>query len=70
MMLAIYLAKEVAAILRAILAHPTKRLYMMTGRRIFYAPTTGCSPSFRNCCIHPHVTMPQGLVKGIDPAVV
>ena len=43
---------------------------MMTGRRIFYTPTTGCSPSIKNCCIHCHVTTPQGQVKGIDPAMV
>ena len=52
------------------LLHILPKGSMMTGRRIFYAPTTGCSPSFRNCCIHRHVTMPQGQVKGIDPAVV
>ena len=40
-------------------------LSMMTGLRIFYAPTAGCSPSFRNCCIHRRVTMQ---VKEIDLA--
>ena len=49
--------------------HILPKSSMMTGRRICYAPTTGCTPSFRNCCIHRPVTMPQGLVKGIDPAV-
>ena len=50
--------------------HILPRSSMMTGRRIFYAPTTGCSPSIKNCCIHRHVTMLQGQVKGIDPAMV
>ena len=49
--------------------HIPPKSSMMTGRRICYAPTTGCSPSFRNCCIHRPVTMPQGQEKGIDPAV-
>ena len=50
--------------------HILPRSSMMTGRRIFYAPTAGCSPSIKNCCIHRHVTMLQGQAKGIDPAMV
>ena len=41
---------------------------MMTGRRIFYAPITGCSPSFRNCCILRLVTMPPGLAVRNRPS--
>ena len=49
--------------------HILPRGSMMTALRISYALTTGCSPSIKNCCIHRHVTMPQGLVKRIDPAM-
>ena len=68
MMLVIYLAKEVAAILRAILTHPSKKLYDDRTAHLLCS-NTGCSASFRNCCIHRPVTMPQGQEKGIDPAV-
>ena len=64
MKLAVYLAKEVAAILRAVLTHDTKKLYC-----ICYAPTTGYNPSIRSCYIHRPDTMRPGQEKGIDPAV-
>ena len=43
---------------------------MMRERCICYAPTTGYSPSIRNCYIHRPDTMRQGQEKGIDLAVV
>ena len=49
--------------------HILPRGSMMTTLRISYALTTGCNPSIKNCCIHRHVTMLQGLVKRIDPAM-
>ena len=36
---------------------------MMTTLRISYALIVGCGPSTKNCCIHRHDTMLQGLVK-------
>ena len=69
MKLAVYLPKEVASILRAVLTHDTKNS-MTRERCICYAPTTGYNPSIRSCYIHRPGTMRPGQEKGIDPAVV
>ena len=68
MQLAVYLAKEVAAILRAVLTHDTKKLYMIV-RCICYAPIIGYSRSIRNCSTHRPDTMLPGREKESDPAV-
>ena len=67
MLLAGYLVKEVAAILREILTHPTKKLYD-DNTAPFSALIIGCSPSTGNCYIHCHVTMQRRLVKRTGPA--
>ena len=69
MMLAIYLAKEVAAILRAVLTHDTKKLYDEGTVHLLCSNYIGYNPSIRNCYIHRPDTMRQGQEKGIDPAV-
>ena len=56
----IYLAKEVAAVLREIQTHPTKKLYDDRTAHLLCSNYWGCSPSIKNCCIHRHVTMLQG----------
>ena len=53
MLLAVNLAKEVAAILR-ILSHPTKKLYD-DHTALSFALIIRHSPSTKNCCIHRHV---------------
>ena len=64
MQLAVYLAKEVAAILRAVLTHDTKKLYDEG-----YAPIIGYNQFIRSCFTHRPDTMRPGQEKGIDPAV-
>ena len=69
MQLAVYLAKEVAAILRAVLTHDTKKLYDEGTRCVCYAPITGYNQYIRSCSTHRPDTMRPGQEKGIDPAV-
>ena len=68
MKLAVYLAKEVAAILRAVLTHETKSC-TMTVRCTCFAPITGYSRFTRNYCTHRLDTMLPGKEKENDPAV-
>ena len=63
MQLAMYLAKEVAAILPAVLTHDTKKLHEGTAFAMPY------SLHIRSCSIHRPDTMRPGQEKGIDPAV-
>ena len=70
MMLAIYLAKEVAAILRAVLTHDTKKLY--DDRMVhLLCSNYWIQPIYQELLqyIPRPVTMRQGQEKGIDPAV-
>ena len=70
MKLAVHLAKEVAAILRAVLTHETKKLqYTMTALCICFALITGYSRYTRNYCTHRPDTMLPEKEKGNDPAV-
>ena len=69
MELAVYLAKEVAAILRAVLTHETKKLYNDSTVHLYYAPITGYSRFTRNYCTHRPAAMPSGNVKENDLAV-
>ena len=68
MKLAVYLAKEVAAILRAVLTHETKKLYNDSTVHLL-ALTTGYNRFTRNYCTHRPDTMLLGKEKGSDPAV-
>ena len=68
MKLAVYLAKEVAAILRTVLIHKTKKLYN-DSRRTCFAPITGYNRFTRNYCTHRSDTMLPGKEKENEPAV-
>ena len=68
MKLAVHLAKEVAATLRAVLTHET-RSYTMTALCICFALITGYSRYTRNYCTHRSDTMLPEKEKGNDPAV-
>ena len=68
MQLAVYLAKEVAAILGAVLTHETKKLYMIE-RCICSALITGYNPSTRSCSTHHPDTTRPGKGKESDPVV-
>ena len=52
MLLAGYLAKEVAAILREILIHPTKKLYDDNTAHLLCS-NYWLQPIYQDCCIHP-----------------
>ena len=67
MKLAVHLAKEVAAILRAVLTHETKKLYNDSTVHLL-ALITGYSRQTRKYCTHrPDTMLPKE--KGNDPAV-
>ena len=68
MELAVHLGKEVAAILRAVLTHETKKLYDDSTVHL-RAPTTGSSRFTRNYFTHRPTAMPPGNVKENDLVV-
>ena len=68
MQLAVYLAKEVAAILRAVLTHDTKKLYN-EGTVHLLCSNYGYNQSTRSCSTHRPDTMRPGKEKESDPAV-
>ena len=68
MQLAVYLAKEVAAIFRAVLTHETKKLYMME-RCVCSALIIGYNQSTRSCSTHRPDTMRPGKEKESDPGL-
>ena len=72
MKLAVYLAKEVAAILRAVLTHETKKLYNDSTVHLLcsnYWVQPIYLPGPRNYCTHRPDTMLPGKEKENDPAV-
>ena len=68
MLLAIYLAKEVAAILREILTHPTKRLYDDSTAHLLCS-NYWVQPIYQELLHSSSRYKPQGQVKRIDPAM-
>ena len=68
MKLAVHLAKEVAAILRAVLTHETKKLYNDSTVHLLCS-NYWIQPIYRNYCTHRPDTMLPGKEKGNDPAV-
>ena len=68
MLLAGYLAKEVAAILREILTHPTKKLYDDNTAHLLCS-NYWLQPMTRNCCTPRHGTMQRGMVKRTGPVM-